>query len=198
MGQQNYTFSFTSIAAAVSESTMVAQLYIASNDWKEVKAQVLDNNLLQARTSSYAGRLYRELYSRLRVLQDKELQLLIDGNEMEQRQLLWIAICRRYPPVSDFAKEVLVDQYEQGKQQLWVGKFEHFYSRKLEWYPELEQLSGSTIKKAGSVLFRMLKECGLMSQDRDNRIIKQRLSPLMLDTIEYDQAKMALFPGGLE
>lgn len=195
---EKYTFSFTSIAAALPESVMSAGLYLELGDWNSVRAKMLRDNLLQARTVSYAGRLFREISSRLRTLHDTELHLLVNGTDTERRQLIWVAICLRYRPVGDFAREVLVEQYEQGILQLWPDEFERFYLHKIEVYPELTKLSDATIKKAGRVLFRMLKECGLLSGDSDNRMVKQALSTPVMEAIAYDHEKMALFPGGLE
>lgn len=49
-------------------------------DWGAVREQLRSENLLQARTSSSALRLSREVTQRLAVLTDRELEILSDSS----------------------------------------------------------------------------------------------------------------------
>ncbi|WGZ93084.1 MAG: DUF1819 family protein [Candidatus Thiothrix putei] len=189
-----YHFSFTSAAAAVEASVALAAMFTRLENWGLVREQVLRENIFQARTVSYAERLFREIASRLQTLNDAEVHLLATGNIAEQRQLVWLAICQRYAPIHDFALEVLVENHHQSRLHLAEEAFEAFYHRKAECHVELENLASVTLKKARRVVFRMLKECGLLNAD--NLILPQSLSRSLILAMGRDvDVKSRIFPG---
>src|SRR6266404_4752627 len=71
--------------------------------------------LRRATSSRYDGRLgqesarrsIREIVNRLKRLSEEELQLLLEGERSEQVALLWLAACRAYRFIGEFAVEVL-------------------------------------------------------------------------------------------
>ncbi|QTR48778.1 DUF1819 family protein [Candidatus Thiothrix anitrata] len=189
-----YSFSFTSSAAAIQTSVALAAVFMRLENWRLVREQAIRENMFQARTVSYAERLFREIASRLQTLNHAEINLLVNGNPTEQQQLVWLAICQRYAPIRDFAQEVLVEHYHQSRSQLAEQEFDAFYHRKAEWQVELERLAPATLAKARRVVFRMLKECGLLNTD--NLILPQALSTGLIVAMG-DNAKRyrAIFPG---
>lgn len=165
-----------------------------AENWSLVREQAIRENIFQARTVSYAERLFREIASRLQTLNHAEISLLVSGNPTEQQQLVWLAICQRYAPIRDFAQEVLGEYYHQSRSQLAEEEFDAFYHRKAEWHVELERLAPMTLAKARRVVFRMLKECGLLNTD--NLILPQALSARLIAALG-DNAKRysVIFPG---
>lgn len=81
-----YNFSFTSSAAVIHESVMLATLFISTESWKLVREKAIQENIFQTRTSSYSERLFQEIASRLKKLEAEELRLLVEGHMTEQRQ----------------------------------------------------------------------------------------------------------------
>jgi hypothetical protein len=192
--QYAYSFSFTSSAAAIEESVVLAGMFIEQGEWKSVREKASSENIFQARTLSYSGRLFREIASRLQTLNDAEIHLLATGNVTEQRQLVWLGICQRYAPIHDFALEVLVENHHQSRLHLAEEVFNTFYHRKAECHVELENLASVTLKKARRVVFRMLKECGLLNAD--NLILPQFLSRSLILAMGQDvNVKSPIFPG---
>ncbi len=53
------------------------------------------------------SRKCREIVSRLQTLNDEELRFLVGADNREQGYMLWIAACRRYTFIGEFAVEVL-------------------------------------------------------------------------------------------
>lgn len=194
MKQYAYSFSFTSSAAAIDESVVLAGLFVEQGEWMSVREKVSRENIFQARTLSYAERLFHEVASRLQTLSAEEMGLLATGNATEQQQLVWLAICQRYAPIHDFALEVLVEHYHQSRPQLDAETFDAFYQRKAEWHRELERLAPVTVKKARRVVFRMLKECGLLNTD--NLILPQTVSASLRAAMGQGiNLKSRIFPG---
>ena len=161
----SYRLSFTTGGLYFRESKKIAALYLRINDWDEVRKVSLEENLLQANTRSSSVRTYRESSSRLQQLSKDELNLLIESSEQDQRYLLWLAICRQYTLIEEFAVEVLREKFLIMDLSLTHHDYDVFFNRKADWHPELDELSTSTKNKLRQVLFRMMVEAGLLSSN---------------------------------
>jgi len=161
-----YRMSFTTGGLFQRESMLLAELYTELGDWELVRAKVISENLIQARTESSMKRLSLEIVGRLSTLDNPELQLLVDGTDTEQKHLVWLSICRHYLFVGEFANECLRESHLMLKPSLDYSDFDTFFTRKADWHPELEKLKDSTRKKLRQVLFKILREAKLLDEDR--------------------------------
>ena len=181
MSNDKYCMSFTTGGLFHHESVNLAVLYLDSKDWNAVRKKVLAENLLQTRTLSTLKRVCREVISRLKTLDAGELDLLVASNPREQGYLLWLAVCRRYGFIADFAVEVMRERYITFKTDLTHADFDAFFNRKSEWYAELGQLRSTTRNKLRQVLFKMLREADLLTAN--NMIKATMLSPGFVEEI---------------
>lgn len=165
--QGRYALSFTSGGLLVREADLVASVYLRERDWVAVRQVAIEGNLLQARTSSSSVRVTRETIQRLSVLGDVELELLADSSLTERCHLMWVAACRRYELIGDFAEEVLRERYLLLTPTLSADHFDRFITGKSLWHPELDEIKPSTRRELGRNLFRMLREAGLCSDNGD-------------------------------
>ena len=184
MENDRYLLSFTGASLSISESVTIAQKYLDLNNWDAVESKVKSENLLQARTKSSIKRVYQELAPRLQGLSQEQLELLVDSNIQEQKQILWFAVCKRYSFIREFAVEVLRDKFLRFDYQLTNFDYDAFFNRKADWHPELDQMSETTRKKLKSRLFWMLREADLITED--GIIIPAILSPRLLETLAPD------------
>lgn len=157
-----YALSFTSGALLVREAAIAAPLYLDLRDWELVRDWLGAENLLQTRTASSGLRLSREVVQRLSVLTDGELELLLEASPSERGHLMWVAACRRYAFIGDFAEEVVRERFLLLTPTLSYDEFDSFVRGKSLWHPELADLKESTFKKLRATVFRMLAEAGLI------------------------------------
>ena len=174
MTASRYRLSFTTGALLVREAGVVAPLYLDRRDWTEVRTIVNDENRLQARTVGSGRRLAREVVQRLSVLTDSELELLVDSTAVERGHLMWVAACRRYDLIGEFAEEVLRERFLLMTPTLTPDDFDSFIREKALWHEELVDLADSTLRKLRSNLFLMLREAVLVSEA--GRIVQTMLS----------------------
>ena len=191
MTQGRYRISFTSGSLYHRESVKLVELYRSTKDWDEVRARALSSNLLQARTESTGKRTCREAIARLRTLGADELTFFSETVHQDQAHLLWIAVCRLYRFIADFAVEVVRERFVSMKLDLSFEEFDAFYNRKSEWHDELDKASASTRAKLRQVSFRMLREAGLLS--KDNTINTVLLSPGFIDLIRRNNPDEFLY-----
>lgn len=188
-----YRLSFTTGGLFVQEAVSVVAAYLATEDWAMARAQARKENLLQVRTSAAATRVSKELIARLEHLNDLELQALLSLNLHDRASLLWVAACRRYDFIREFATEVLRENHLHLRRQLTFNDYASFYSSKALWHAELDQIAVSTQHKLRQNLFRMLREADLLSDAE--LILPAALSP-ELTTILARQGRrdLLVFP----
>lgn len=183
--------SFTTGSLYHRESVKLAALYLELGDWNAVRDKVISNNLLQTRTLNTLKRVCREVISRLKTLSIEELDFLVEANPQEQGYLLWLATCRRYRFIADFAIEVLRERYITLKSDVNHEDFDSFFNRKSEWHAELDAIQPTTRNKLRQVLFRILREAGLLASN--NIINAAILSPELLNAISHNNRRDVLF-----
>lgn len=179
--------SFTAGALLQTESVTIAKLYLEVGDWDLVKDKVIAENLLQSRALSTLKRLSHEIIARLSTLNIEELTLLTESEYQDQAYMLWIAICRYYQFIADFATEVLRERFITFKPDLQHSDFDTFLNRKCDWHSELDSLSVSTRKKLRQVLFKMLRDASFL--DSKNNIQATMLSSRLIETIKRNGSR---------
>jgi len=185
--------SFTSGALLYQESLGVANLFEKVGDWDVVRERVMKDNLLQMRTLNASKRIFREVASRLKQLTPAELALLRTGTRQEQNHLLWLAICKRYRFIYDFATDVVREKFLRLDFDLSYDAYDVFFNNKAEWHPEVEGVAESTRKKLRQVLFKMMREANLLTQD--NQILPAMPTPREVKVITADSPSYLLaFP----
>lgn len=188
-----YSMSFTTGALLYRESLTVAALHAEMSDCDAVRARVIAENLLQMRTHNALQRVYREVSSRLRLMTPLEMELLLDGSQQEQGYVLWLAACKRYRFIYDFAVEVLREKFLSLDYDLTREDYDRFFLAKAEWHPEVERVAPVTRAKGRQFVFKMLREADLLS--KQNRILPALLTPRLVDAIATDSpAHLAVFP----
>lgn len=185
--------SFTSGGLLHRESLTISELYDELRDWDAVRKIVIGENRLRMRTANSSARLYREITSRLKLLTAGEVDILKHGSFQEQAYVLWLAVCKRYRFIYDFAAEVIREKYLRLDLALAPEDYTIFFNRKAEWRPEVESVAPATLNKQRQLLFKMLREAELLSSD--GRIVPALLSPRLIDAMmDDDPAHFTVFP----
>ena len=170
-----YRLSFSVGGLFLQGASIGAGLYLELRDWRAVRAAIDADNLLQARTVASAKRVGRELVQRLAELTDDELRLLLDATAAERGHLMWVAACRRYVLIGEFAEEVVRERFLLFARSLAPEHFESFVRAKSMWHEELSSLTDPTLRKLRTTVFLMLREAGLLSESGE--ILASVLSP---------------------
>lgn len=84
---------------------------------------------------------------RLATLSEPELHLVVDATATERGHLLWVAACRQYEFVGEFALEVVRERFLLVRPTLTAIDVDDFIARKAVWHPELAQLKPTTLRK---------------------------------------------------
>mgnify|MGYP002725716485 CR=1 FL=1 len=190
---EKYNMSFTTGGLFRQEAEILAGLYMESNNWDDSKNKVLKDNLFQVTTQSALKRILREILGRIKLLGEKQLEILVDGTPHEKQHILWLAACKRFDFIREFAVEVLREHYLQQVKELCTNDFDQFFRNKAEWHEELSSLTDATKDKLRYVVFKMMREAELISNK--NEILPAVLSYRTVQAINSENDEDVLvFP----
>lgn len=161
--ETDYNMSFTSGGLLEKESRILASEYIRTKDWKIASKSIQNDNKFQYRTMVATKRIIQEIKSRFSYLNREALELIVAGFPNETQQILWLAICKKHNFIFDFVREVIKEKYLIGQFELGNYDFDAFYNRKMLEYPSLEKITDGSRYKLKQVLFKMLREVGILN-----------------------------------
>jgi hypothetical protein len=193
--QPAYKMSFSTGGLFVNESISVARLHKAGESWKETILTAMADGSTSLPKAASNRRTLREIANRVSCLTEEERHFLINQSDRpEQEALLWLAACRAYRFVREFAIEVIRERFMSYRVDLPLDAFDHFFDGKAEWHPELTKISPSTRLKLRQILFRMLREAGVI--DGASNIRPAYLSSRVIALIDHNAADdLLVFPG---
>lgn len=176
-----YALSFTSGGLLIVEGRRALEIWHRMLDWDLVRAELMASNTLQLRTVQSRRTVSREVVGRLSKLDASELDLLESPSSQERGYLMWVAACRRYALLGEFAEEVVRERLLLLTPSLHLEDFDSFIRDKALWHPELDTLADTTTRKLRQNSFRMLREAGLLAEDGVvlNAFLSTRLEELL-------------------
>jgi BrxA len=158
-----YNLSFTAASLRPELARVVAECYLAANDWGVAKNRILSSNALQCRSAGSLVRLERELRQRIARLTPEQIALLARATSDDRAAMAWLAAQKHCSFIFEFAAEVLREKLSTHDPILRQSDYETYVESKSVGHPELAQLASVSKNKIRQVLLRMLAEAGLMS-----------------------------------
>ncbi|WP_181160791.1 BrxA family protein [Bifidobacterium sp. UTCIF-39] len=110
----------------------VARAFLDCGDWEQSRLIVLEDGRFGVRTLSAGKRIAREAIKRLGTLSGVELRYLaaLDTPVGDCDAIMWVAMCRYYELVGEFANEVLRDHYLLGVPNVTYEDYNQFVLKK--------------------------------------------------------------------
>lgn len=193
--KQPYRMSFGLGGLFINESVDVARLHVLGERWEDTIVRAMEEGTTSLPKSASQRRTLREIVNRLSALTKAELALFAETDDRaEQQALLWLAACRAYRFVAEFAVEVIRERYLSYRLDLSLDAFDIFWEEKAEWHSGVADISKSTRLKLRQVLYRMMREADILSaEDKiQTAYLTTRLKALIA---EHRAADLAFFPG---
>ena len=164
--------SFTAASLRLNEMVKVAKTAQAegTSDLNVIKESGVVFGSVKNRTTE---REFREIRKRLEKLTNEQRNILIHGDLNTQKQIAFLAVCKHYAFIRDFAIEVIRDKVLVFDYQLHESDYNSFINSKISLHPELEKFSESTLKKAKQVMYRILEQAGIINNAVDKTIQPQ-------------------------
>ncbi|MCF2561551.1 DUF1819 family protein [Bifidobacterium boum] len=160
-----------------------------------VRDRAVEGNVLAIRTRAANKRVVSEVLKRLSALTFQELKYLA-GNEAsyeERTALMWVAMCRYYALVGEFASEVVVKHFWEGNLTLSHSDYDRYIALKATWHPELDEISEATNKKLRGNLFKAMGEAGILDS-RSGEIVPYLMNSTMRKLLSARPQSFTYFP----
>lgn len=178
---QDYRFSFTVGGLFLHEAMALADAWQMHRDWQVVRHAVPDNLFISSGMPSSAARLRNEAIRRLSHLDEVELEHLADCPASDARALCWVAACREYRFMLDFAWQVLVEKHNPYAEPVRYADFDILLDGLEATNADLSPVKASTRLRLRSVLFRILHEAELI--DGEGRVLTLPISPKLREIL---------------
>ena len=190
-----YKMSFAVGGLLLNESVEVARMHTRSEAWDATLERALEGGITSLPKVASRRRTLREIVNRISTLDEDELDYLIEGaDRQDQKALLWLATCRAYRFVREFATEVIHERFLSFQLDLPLESFDVLFAAKAEWDEGLNAISAMTRAKLRQVLFRMMREASVITED--NRILSAYVSPRLKAILATKNSReIILFPG---
>ncbi|TPF77721.1 hypothetical protein BW12_09220 [Bifidobacterium sp. UTCIF-3] len=161
----------------------------------QVRRQAIDDNVLSIRTQSANARVVSEVLKRLSTLTEEETRFLadVDTSANDCQALMWVAMCRYYALIGEFATEVVRDHYLMGLPTVTREDYDRFIQGKAMWHEELEELSPATSNKLRSNVFKAMSEAGLVER-RSDTLLPSLLGGSVAGILEDRPESFRFFP----
>lgn len=192
---QGYKMSFSTGRLFLDESLEIARLHVEGEAWEETILRARQEGATSLPKAISNRRTVREISNRLMTLSSDERQFLIDyADRADQLALLWLATCRAYRFIREFALEVVRERYLSYQLDLPRESFDQLLEAKAEWDDGLAAIKDSTRQRLRQVAFRIMREAGILSDANriQTAILSTRLKTMIADR---NPAELALFPG---
>lgn len=195
MPPHQYTLSFTVGGLFLFEGIALARLRATGLPWDEVRHAVPAGVFVARGGASSVKRIRNEVVGRLTCLTDAEIAHLATAGMTDARALMWVAACRKYRILAEFAREVLDERLRTFQPEIRVTDFDALLDAKGVHAEEIARLTPSTRARLRSGAFRMLREAELL--DAENRVCAPRLSGPLHDLLASDRRSgLDVIPGG--
>ncbi len=192
---KKYRMSFSVGGLMVNESLDLAHHWRVGETWPEARDRLLSEGISSFPKFASQTRVVREIFDRISRLTEAERSYLLEGaDRIEQQALIWLAVCRTYAFVREFAIEIIEERFLSWRLDLGHENFDRFWDDKADIDASLSLLSSSTRAKLRQILFRILRESGVLSTE--GRIQQIWLSVRLKMLInEHCPEDIRIFPG---
>lgn len=181
---KKYLLSFTAASLSLNESVRIAEMFQDIGNWSDVRNKLFQDNLLQSRTNSRTVRVAQELIKRLKRLNIHQVELLVEGNLLEKKYVLWLSVCKTYKFIEEFSTEVVHEKYLSRNFKITDLDYAAFFNRKAEWNEKLQNITDLTRRKIRQVTFLMMKEAELINSDHE--ILRAMMSTRLMEVLSPD------------
>lgn len=183
--ESKYVLSFTAASLRLNEMVKVAKA-AQEDDISNLNMVKESGVVFSSVKNRTTDREFREIRKRLEKLTSEQKNILINGDLNSQKQIAFLAVCKHYAFIRDFAIEVIRDKVLVFEFQIREPDYNAFINSKILLHPELEGFAKSTQKKAKQVMYRILEQAGIINNAVDKTIQPQILHQDVIRAVVKD------------
>lgn len=178
------------------EMRIACQLHLEGLSDEEVISRIKDENLIQYPTERMVGNIARVCIKRINVVDSEQIVgIIANGTSEAAAQANLYAMMCTYPLVRDFMVTEIGRRYAEFDYTLGQMEMNAYITRLQMEYPNIADVSESTLRKIKQVLRRGLVECGMLANAKSDKLVPILIDFDVKDAImaKGDEAALAAF-----
>jgi len=177
MNVKSYLGDLNGGSLLINETRTIAEILqdkLSEEEWKRL---IINENVLQKKSSQTAIRFARVVRNRLEAMGAGFTSKLLEVHQRAYIQLLMAAFMVQSPVIIDFMRECLEEARRTYKPNITTDAWERFIDDRARVIPELASYSESTMNKMGRNVIKSLVDTGYLSSSRQRKIQAVYLLP---------------------
>ena len=142
-----------------NEIFQVASLFDEMRNWDGVRKAYFENNISQTSKASTAKRYFAYMKSIVTSWTEDELKAFLSSSYDEKKNFIWLAFCRQYPLVAEFASSCIRENTLNGQLSFSIRDFMPFISKLVD-SEKIEEPTPAVFNKGRTIIYQMLREMG--------------------------------------
>ena len=187
-----YKADITAGSLKVPESRIVADLLLRGIDKQGWHEAIVDQNLLQARTTETARRLSRLIRGRLETMGADLWRLVRDGTGTVVTHAVLAAAVKHSSLLGDFLDLVVRDHYRLFSASLSNKSWEDYLDDCRGRDPDMPIWNESTRKRLRSSVFQILAQAGYIENTRSRKLQTVHIALQVLQYLEAHNEQYVL------
>lgn len=178
------------------EMRIACQLRLEGLSDEEVVSRIKDENLIQYPTERMVGNIARVCIKRINAVDSEQIVgIIANGTSEAAAQANLYAMMCTYPLVRDFMVNEIGRRYAEFDYTLGQMEMNAYITRLQMEYPNIADVSESTLRKIKQVLRRGLVECGMLANAKSDKLVPILIDFDVKDAImaKGDEATLAAF-----
>ena len=183
---KTYEVAVANHPVLLKETLICAKLLTKNNDWKTLTEQVIEENLLEARSVSTSQTYMRAIRLRLEHVPETLLAMMAGRHQKTARLALFYVLLNKNRLLREMMEEPVRDAMLSNAKQVPRDDIENFFESKRQNDSVLKGWSDTTWRKYWQNTLKMATETGVLEAG-DNYVLVQEAVPKKLATFLEEQ-----------
>lgn len=178
--EKKYNTGFTAGSLLLKEAEALVS---AINDYQAYLdgREELDDTVVRVKSEIARRKIVLNLNRRFKTLDNPHFFEIFQRSDTREKNLmLFYVTLKYYSIIADFMLETVLPKWNNLDYNLTIEDFQNFLFLKSDNHPEIDKLKESTRTKMAQVVMRMLREVGLL---KENKLQNQHFEPAPLEFI---------------
>ena len=165
----------------LQETQTLAEVMLKHPSPEEWKRLIEVENILQKNTVHTAKRVAIAVNKRMHHLGEQFWEDLLQADTDTCKQLILFSMLARSQAMVEYMTTVLSEARRMFQTELHISSWLEFFQTRARSVPGLDAYAEVTIKRMGNNVFRMLTDCGYLSEGRNKKLYKPFVSSTVSD-----------------
>ncbi len=189
---EKYSSGLVSESFWFIECKKIIKLIYDGHSWDELKAMCLAENLLGISKEYRAKRIFGYLKNRISTLDEKILEIFLQGDLATQKIIILIAVAKQNRLFYEFLYEVYREKVILGACELNDSDINIFFKNKQDQNEDVADWTDTTLKRLRSTYMNFMIDAGLLTISNKKKVPTPPVLDITLEHYFKDNGEVQL------